>query len=164
MKKIILGVLIGGIIAVSCVQAQNKNENLGTATSLIDQVEPNPDDSTTWRELSADEKYVIVDKGTEYPGTGIYVDNHEEGVYNCKRCNAPLFKSDTKFESGTGWPSFDAYVKGSVKEVKDADGYRTEIVCMNCDAHLGHAFYGEGFTKKNTRHCVNSISLSFEKH
>ncbi len=108
------------------------------------------------------EKYVIEQKGTERPFTGIYNEFDEEGIYKCKKCGEPLFKSDDKFHSGCGWPSFDDAIEGKVKELPDADGSRTEIVCANCGAHLGHVFSGEGFTDKNTRHCVNSISLQFE--
>lgn len=118
-------------------------------------------DENNWNKLTAAEERVIVDKGTEYPGTGKYVHNHEAGVYQCKRCDAFLFDADSKFDSGTGWPSFDDFIGKSVDVVLDADGYREEIVCSNCKGHLGHVFYGEGFTKKNTRHCVNSISLNF---
>lgn len=114
-----------------------------------------------WNSLTADEKYVIEDKGTERPFTGKYVNNKAEGTYLCKRCNFPLFTSDSKFKSGTGWPSFDDMIGDNVKEVIDADGYREEIVCGNCEGHLGHVFYGENFTEKSTRHCVNSISLNF---
>ncbi|WP_096348977.1 methionine-R-sulfoxide reductase [Crocinitomix algicola] len=120
-----------------------------------------PEDST-WNKLTKEEEYVIVHKGTERPWTGKYVDNKKDGVYTCKRCDQALFNADSKFDSGTGWPSFDDFIGSSVSIVEDADGFREEIICSNCGGHLGHVFYNEGFTRKNTRHCVNSISLSFE--
>ena len=115
------------------------------------------------KELSEKERNIVVDKATETPFSGIYTDHKEQGVYRCKVCNSPLFKSEDKFSSHCGWPSFDDALPNALREQIDSDGRRTEIICANCGAHLGHVFRGEGFTDKDTRHCVNSLSLVFEK-
>lgn len=111
--------------------------------------------------LSEEEKEVIINKKTEMPFSGEYDDFFKKGMFVCRRCNNPLYSSDAKFRSGCGWPSFDEEIKGSVKRIPDEDGFRTEIVCSRCGAHLGHVFEGERFTEKDTRHCVNSLSIKF---
>lgn len=124
-------------------------------TELISQDKP------LYNELNPEETKIIINKATEYPFTGLYDKFKGKGTYLCKRCGSALYHSDSKFDSGCGWPSFDDEIEGAVKRITDADGRRTEIVCASCDGHLGHVFTGEGFTPKDTRHCVNSVSLDF---
>lgn len=137
---------MGGILTM------NAQEN--TNTQL-------PKEKTAYKKLTDLEKYVILEKGTERPYTGKLYKNDKKGTYVCKQCGAALYKSEAKFDAQCGWPSFDDEIKGAVHKSLDADGRRTEITCANCGGHLGHVFYGEGFTEKNTRHCVNSISMEF---
>jgi peptide methionine sulfoxide reductase msrA/msrB len=118
-------------------------------------------DNMNYNKLTPEEKRVILQKGTEMPWTGEYTELKEKGTYTCKQCNAALYSSEDKFDSHCGWPSFDDEIEGAVIRIPDRDGMRTEIVCANCGGHLGHVFLGEGFTDKDTRHCVNSISMNF---
>ncbi len=142
MKTILL--IFGAIFLYSgCYQANKSNSAM------------------KYNKLTPEETRVIIDKGTEKPFSGEYFNNKAKGTYFCKQCNAPLYKSEAKFDSDCGWPSFDEEIKGAVTKTPDTDGMRTEITCTSCGAHLGHVFYGEGFTDKDIRHCVNSISMVF---
>ncbi|MDQ7085804.1 MAG: methionine-R-sulfoxide reductase [Sulfurovum sp.] len=114
-----------------------------------------------YKTLSEEETSIIINKGTERAFTGEYWNHYEDGTYNCRQCNTELFDSNTKFDSFTGWPSFDNTIDGAVKEIVDADGIRIEIVCNTCNGHLGHVFKDEGISENNERHCVNSVSLTF---
>lgn len=153
MKNAIIFLVLALMVTTGCAQ-QTSNKSNDKAMSR---------QTTTYkiRQLTPEEERVIVHKGTERPFTGKYDDFYEKGTYVCKRCGAELYRSEDKFDARCGWPAFDDEVKGAVKRIPDADGMRTEIVCANCDAHLGHVFTGEMLTDKNTRHCVNSISMEF---
>ena len=121
----------------------------------------NGERNVNYNKLTAEEEKVIIDKATEFPFTGQYDGFYEDGTYICRRCNAPLFSSKSKFSSGCGWPSFDATLPNAIERLPDPDGMRTEIECANCGAHLGHEVKGEHLTDKDTRECVNSLSIQF---
>lgn len=148
-----LGFFFCAIIALGSLTACAQEKNKDAKNKKEQKME--------WNKLTKEEEAIIVNKGTERPFTGALLENKEKGTYLCKRCNAALYRSEDKFESYCGWPSFDDEIKGAVLRLPDIDGRRVEIVCAKCNGHLGHVFEGEGFTAKDTRHCVNSLSMKF---
>lgn len=155
MKKILLFNLLIGISLVSGC-AQSPGETQAPYCGLPPVIK----DSDSYNKLKPEEARVILEEGTEWAFSGYYNDNKDAGTYLCRQCNMPLFRSEDKFDSGSGWPSFDDAIEGAVREVPEGNG-RYEIECSNCGGHLGHVFRGEGFTDKETRHCVNSVSIQF---
>ena len=172
MKCVVLSclILVASGFFVGCADSANDSSADTKPVAKDVPTKPATDDSgpggetVNYNELSDYEKHVILEKGTELPGTGELLDNKQTGTYICRQCNAALYKSEHKFESHCGWPSFDDEIEGAVLRRTEDDGTgRTEIVCNNCKGHLGHVFLGEGMTAKNTRHCVNSVSMAFVK-
>ena len=151
---IILLIVMSFMVLISCDESEAKSENMSVAYT-------NNNDNAAYqtRELTEREYHVLINKGTEIPFTGDLLNVKEDGIYTCKICGTPLFHSEAKFNSGTGWPSFDDAIVENIKLVKD--GSRVEVVCANCGGHMGHVFYNEGFTEKQTRYCINSVSLNF---
>ena len=159
MYKYIILLLIISIISISCNGKEINNIIVQTNKANISNNNNRDDIKVSTSKLTSKEYEVLINKGTEFPFTGDLLDVKSDGVYTCKLCGNLLFKSDAKFNSGTGWPSFDDAVAENIKLVKD--GCRVEVSCAKCGGHLGHVFYNEGFTDKQTRYCINSVSLNF---
>jgi methionine-R-sulfoxide reductase len=154
LNIILSGLFLMSFLSASCQSKAQKQKESAKGVQAAS-------DSQAYNKLTPEQERIIIYKGTERPYSGEYVKDMGEGLYTCARCNEPLYTSKTKFDARCGWPSFDEEIAGKVKRFPDPDGMRTEIQCAKCGAHLGHVFLGEGFTAKNTRHCVNSVSLKF---
>ena len=153
MKHTFLGTLLFSLITLTACNAQQDTTTMAKQLTV--------DQTKKYNELTPQQKDVILNKATDRPFTGEYYQKDDNGLYICRQCNNPLYNSADKFEAHCGWPSFDDEIEGAVTQIPDADGSRVEIVCNNCHGHLGHVFVGEGFTDKDTRHCVNTSSILF---